>query len=309
VGRHEFHMNSIGETLKRERLKLGFDLEKISQDTKIATRLLQAVEADQLDKLPGGVFTKNFVRQYARAVGLDEDEIGNELDRLLGKQQELLDALEAERTARIALPYIPHWDRLGDRFRSSASSLPSLFQVVLVVLACSGVYIIWQQGRRPASLDMIQPIASTPVADRQPQPKPAEPAPSQVASGAPAIQRATLQGGDAASRGVDSADRALQQLSPGLVQVTLTAGEETWISVSADGKQVFAGTLMPNQTKTLAGSARIRLLVGNAGGLEVSLNGKPVGALGSRGQVRVVNLTPVGFQIAPPRPPILDDSL
>src|SRR5262245_20636318 len=76
-------MSSVGETLRRERLRTGLDLERISQDTKISVRMLELIEGDHFDKLPGGVFAKSFVRQYARAVGLDEEELIRELEHTL----------------------------------------------------------------------------------------------------------------------------------------------------------------------------------------------------------------------------------
>src|SRR5690242_8517381 len=72
-------MTSIGETLRRERLRRGLSLDQISGETKISAHLLEALEADQFDRLPGGVFAKNFVRQYARILELDEDELLLEL--------------------------------------------------------------------------------------------------------------------------------------------------------------------------------------------------------------------------------------
>ena len=66
-------MSSVGETLRRERLRAGLDLENISRDTKISVRMLELIEGDRFEKLPGGVFARSFVRQYARAVGLDEE--------------------------------------------------------------------------------------------------------------------------------------------------------------------------------------------------------------------------------------------
>ncbi len=59
-------MTPVGETLRRERMKRNLDLEEISRELKISTRFLQAIEDDQYEKLPGGVFAKSFVRQYAR---------------------------------------------------------------------------------------------------------------------------------------------------------------------------------------------------------------------------------------------------
>src|SRR5207245_4002054 len=74
------------------------------------------------------------------------------------------------------------------------------------------------------------------------------------------------------------------------VRVGLSADEKTWISISSDGKNVFANSLQPHETKVVEASAKVRLLIGNAGGLEISLNGKPIGPIGPRGQIRVVEL-------------------
>ena len=67
-------MPSFGEKLKLEREKRKISLEEISSSTKIGTRMLQALEEEKFNQLPGGIFNKGFVRAYARAVGLDEDQ-------------------------------------------------------------------------------------------------------------------------------------------------------------------------------------------------------------------------------------------
>jgi hypothetical protein len=79
----------------------------------------------------------------------------------------------------------------------------------------------------------------------------------------------------------------------------LSAGEKTWVSVSSDGKNVYSDALKAHETKVVEASEKVRLLIGNAGGLDVSLNGKSIGPIGPRGQIRVVELTPEGFQIVP----------
>ena len=68
-------MTSIGDTLRRERQRRNIDLPEIAGKLKISTRFLEAIEHDDFGKLPGGVFTKSFVRQYADLLGLDADEI------------------------------------------------------------------------------------------------------------------------------------------------------------------------------------------------------------------------------------------
>src|ERR1700694_3523087 len=75
-------MNTIGETMRRERVRQGLDLQAVSENTKIGTRMLKAMEAGDFGKLPGGVFTRSFVRQYATALGLDPAYVEAELTEL-----------------------------------------------------------------------------------------------------------------------------------------------------------------------------------------------------------------------------------
>jgi hypothetical protein len=71
-----------------------------------------------------------------------------------------------------------------------------------------------------------------------------------------------------------------------------------WVSIQCDGHAVFNGMLGANQTKTVDMSGKMIVLVGNAGGLDIALNGKTVGPIGPHGEIRLVNLTPNGAQIS-----------
>src|SRR5690242_13802016 len=104
-------MSSVGEILRRERLRTGLDLEKISQDTKISMRTLELIEADQFEKLPGGVFARSFVRQYARAVGLDPEELVSELEKRMAPPADPIP--EAVRQPEIRLPRVTRWSGAG----------------------------------------------------------------------------------------------------------------------------------------------------------------------------------------------------
>lgn len=68
-------MASFGENLRRERELRGVSLREIADDTKISIRFLQALEQDRVDVLPGGLFRRTFVRQYARHIGLDPERV------------------------------------------------------------------------------------------------------------------------------------------------------------------------------------------------------------------------------------------
>lgn len=68
-------MESIGRYLKRERELRQISLEEISQTTRIPLKMLRHIETDRFERLPGEVFAKGFLRSYARALGMDSDEV------------------------------------------------------------------------------------------------------------------------------------------------------------------------------------------------------------------------------------------
>jgi cytoskeletal protein RodZ len=61
--------------LPRFRKRAGVSLAQIAQTTKIGSRFLQAIEGEQFDQLPGGIFSTSYLRQYADAIGYDEDAL------------------------------------------------------------------------------------------------------------------------------------------------------------------------------------------------------------------------------------------
>jgi cytoskeletal protein RodZ len=79
-------MSSFGETLRRERELRGVSLREIADATNISVRFLQALEKDRLDILPGGVFRRAFVKQYAKHLGLDAERLVAEFVYAHGEQ-------------------------------------------------------------------------------------------------------------------------------------------------------------------------------------------------------------------------------
>jgi len=327
IGVDSTRMISVGETLRRERLRRNLDLEKISQELKISIRMLEAIEGEQFDRLPGGVFAKSFVRQYAQLLGLDEEEMAAEVQRILRPESEPLPAAETARAdiAPIALPKVEEWRSVGGR-RNWSSFLPSAVLVVVVMLLCSAVYAYWQRTHRPVSARNI-PAHAQPAPDAQPVPytAPAAPAAGQPAEAAapqpsnqpvaqpPVSAKPAVQTPPPAAQAVIPAASPTPQqaATPGAVHVELTATEAAWVLVRADGKYLFSGTLDPNQSRTVDANTSVLLWLGNAGGVDVALNGKPLGSLGPKGQVRTYQLTSGGFQavVADPKPTVPVDPL
>jgi len=287
-------MSSVGETLRRERLRKELGLEQISRETKISARLLDAIEKDRFDLLPGGVFAKSFARQYARFLGLDEEEVAAEVEKAVNPGLPSFASAVPEPAFKV--PRVVEWEGSG---RSDSSVLPALAAVIAVMMVCSALYVWWQRSRPPA-------VVTPPVAAAQkapaPAPKPAEPAP---------ITPAEANNPDTASKTEVSTSAPAQEAAPARVEsdnpaatlhVSLTADADAWVQVWADGKSVMNGTLRPNDVKTIAAVEALRIRTGNAGSLQVTVNGKPAGPLGPKGQVRVIEVTREGVQILPPPP-------
>jgi cytoskeletal protein RodZ len=305
-------MTSIGEILRRERLKRNLDLGQIAQELKIAPRFLEAIEAGQLDKLPGGLFTKSFTIQYARLLGLDEEKIAGELQRTLDPPPEFPAAVEAPNPAdsAIRVPRVEEWESVGEsRFRWS-SSLSAAALVVVVMLLCSGLYALyawWQRAHRPVAAHQSPPIAAVQQAP-PPQVQPSTaPTGTQPSSGAPAPAPSTEQ----PAPPVAPPPLPVAGAHPNApVRVELTADEPVWVLVRSDGKYFFSGTLGAKESRAFEATSTVLLRLGNAGGVTITLNGKPVGPVGPKGQVRTVQFTSGGFEIvAVPKPPVPLDPL
>ena|SRR5271157_2805123 len=329
-------MSGVGETLRHEREKRNLELEQISRELKISPRFLEAIEKEQFAKLPGTVFAKSFVRQYARMLGLDEEELAAEVERAVELSPLSPKSAEPSRlpAADIRVPRVETWQDMGERPLSWSSSLPALALVVVVMLVCSGVYAWWQRQRTLASSheQSPAPIAAPVETARAPQsPPPATPPQStpvpQTRPPAPTASEKSSPAENSPSSASRRADEPARQAGADLpaeprantpapnpnaaVRVQVTADDTVWVLARGDGKYLFSATLEPNQSRTVEANESVLLRLGNAGGVTISLNGKPIGSVGPKGQVRTVQFTSGGFQIvADPKPSLpLDEDI
>jgi cytoskeleton protein RodZ len=166
--------------------------------------------------------------------------------------------------------------------------LPALALVVVVILVCSLVYS-WSQRKRDSV--SAHEVAAVP-ADRA---KPTAPT---------AVATPTLPPSSPKETGAERvAVAAAAAPNASAVRVQLIAQEPVWVSVQADGKFIFSDILDTGQSRNVEAGSTVRLRLGNAGGIEIALNGKPIGPVGPKGQVRTLQLTSGGFQIVsdPPK--------
>lgn len=84
-------MASLGQELKRERELRGISLREIADSTRISMRFLEAIEEDELDRIPGTFFVRAILRSYAQTIGLDEHQVLNKYQEMQTFAEQQLD--------------------------------------------------------------------------------------------------------------------------------------------------------------------------------------------------------------------------
>ena len=276
-------MASFGENLQREREMRGVTLQEISAATKISVRFLQALEAEEFTKLPGGIFTRSFIRAYAKYLGLDED-------RLLAEYQ-----LVAQPRADVDLSRLVASNPQGRREASRGPILTLLLAVVLV----GGGYGVFRYSRRAVEpprevsppAQVPAPAVSTPAAGQTSAPAPE--------SAQPAAEKPSATGPGAAGPGAPAAtsqapaglDATITSVAEGGLVLQVAATERAWVAVDADGKTVLQRVLNPSEIQTLKAKESFDVTTGNAQGIILTLNGETLKPMGRRGEVKSVHLT------------------
>jgi cytoskeleton protein RodZ len=296
------YMNSVGRILRSARERQGRAVAEIADELCLTQQYLRAIEEDDVKNLPGTFFYKNFVKQYAAILGVKDAEIRAGIEALTAAAEEpAIPGAPAQPPMRPLDPIVADSNR---HYFANARLGLSVAGFVAVLMACSGFYAWWIKPKEVAAAKPLPPAAvvqqsiqqsTQPVAEPVSQPAVSpvsEPAPvalavaSQSPSPAPTVQVTAAQ----TQTTIDGINH---------VVLNLAATEKTWLSITSEGKRIFSGFLEPSQTKTLTGLDAARMTVGNAGGINVQLNGKPIGPIGKSGQVRVVVFTPDNFEVLP----------
>jgi cytoskeleton protein RodZ len=326
-------MISVGDTLRRERVKRNLQIEQISKELKISPRFLEAIEDERFEKLPGGVFAKAFVRQYSRMLGLNGEELAAQLDQVLEPPSDI--SVEAPHPPKTGLPpiHVPRmeeWQTVGDKRITWSGPLSAAIVVVLVMLLCSGVYA-WlqrQHNNQPAAhTTSPAPVPAQPLTPQPRQPQQTQSsevqtaqAPAAQPSGAAAMAASPAPVQQPAQTPAAPVEGVKAEPGPPAVKagnappdsnnpvhVEITATEPVWILARTDGKFAFTGTLDPNTKRTVDATKDITLRIGNAGGVTITLNGQPLPTMGPKGQPRTIQFTPGGFHIVLPAKPPSDE--
>jgi cytoskeleton protein RodZ len=271
---------NFGDHLRAARTARGITVRDISVRTRIALRSLEALEQNEVGKLPGGIFSRAFVRAYAQEVGLDPDETVR-----LFVQQFPIDHVTAGSTDAVE-GEIGRGQEAQRRRQRLGLLLTAAIGIPLVGLAA---YLIWS-ARRPANAaDMTPTAAPTPVAAAAPA-VPVPVAASTVTSTSPAPAPAPIRGD-----GNVTPPAALPQ--PDSLQIAMSSADgPCWIRVKGDGALRYQGTLNAGEKQTGDAHDSLELLIGDAGQFRYSINGRPGRVLGTSGQVVVARITRANWQ-------------
>ena len=298
-------MPGFGERLRREREMRGIGLDEIADATKIGSRSLRALEEENFGQLPGGIFNKGFVRAYARYLGIDEEQAVS--DYLAAEASFFAGGGIAPNAPNAAIP------------EKEAAPARSYFAPVVIVIAIAVVLLggwRWWARRnsseaeassitvkpgsaatRPAAAAAAGTAAPGGATSSVPAPAPADPGDTKPAgaatSGTPNGTTAPKQ--TATSPTADGATDT-RPLATGEFVVLVKARQDSWVSVTADGKDVMNGTLTAAAQRSVHARDRVVLKVGNLPGLEISYNGKALEIPATDNKVRTLTFTATGYR-------------
>jgi cytoskeleton protein RodZ len=310
-------MGSFGDRLRREREQRGVSLDDIALTTKIRAGLLQALEEEKFDRLPGGIFNKGFVRAYARHLGLDEDQAV--ADYLVASGEgPIRRAGEGSTGARTeaAEPRIQLVREEAEANASQGSPLGvrGLFAGLLVLVVVGAVaWFYYHRERHAENPSSPEPAAvsapANPAASTNgpsvnaPSASPATGSSSTSESNSAPPQAAGPQNSVPSAAPSESKPASVGEssLPPGAFAVRLKADEECWVQIAADGKSEEV-TLEAGLDKTVTAKNRVTVRAGNVGALEISFNGKKLPTQGDYGQVKTLVFGPDGLESAGIRP-------
>lgn len=241
---------SFGEELRREREIRGISLKEIADATKISKRFLEAIERNDHHTLPAPVFTRGFVREYARYVGLNSEEMVNRYNYAAATDDRIEKPPQVEKYPTTPVRDIspkPAPKRGIPHARIDRNIIAAI--LIMAALGAVAYWAVQYRGRTEA-----EPVDAAPVVSKAVVPP---------VSAAP--------------------DKAVDDSKLRLAVEVLA---NSWVELEADGKTVVNDTLAAGDRRTFEAAEQFRFRkVGNAAGLKLTLNGAEVPTLGDDGEV------------------------
>jgi cytoskeleton protein RodZ len=303
----------FGTFLRQAREQRGVSLQDLAVTTKISARVLEALERNDPSKLPGGIFSRSFVRAYAREVGVDPDvAVANFVSAFpdesgADEMPATTSAVEAEsfeqrrRVFRVVVRLLGvvvivailafiYYSKFRPRFLTTGPDGPRPSAAATVAQAPA---LPQRPPPATASAPSVMPGAALADAAQAAAQAAATPPTGQAETAAPPRAPVVPSSEPAATPGALPGAAASQQ-APLVVVLTLT--DPCWLSVIADGARTPSRTAGAGERLEFAVQRSITMTVGNAAALSVTLNGRPARALGAAGQVVTTTIPASGYE-------------
>lgn len=267
-------MSQLGERLRAAREAQGIPVSQAAADTRILPRYVIALESGEFQHLPGDVYARGFLRNYANYLNIPAEE----LIELYRVERGTTDPITITRTTTAP--------------RIRGIFVPSFFGVFFVVIVLLGLsYLALSLTNNLGAQD----VASAPFATAAPTPAPLptwESAPTiapQIAAvptpqANQPVETALVAGGTAPT---PQPTTATTPGAPIVAAVRIAPGDHrgSWIKITADRNVIFEGILNPSKIYDFSAKNSIMIRAGNAGVVYVTINGIEQGPLGSEGKV------------------------
>jgi cytoskeletal protein RodZ len=269
----------FGSKLRAARERRGISLRQIANATKISVSVLEALERNDISRLPGGIFGRAFVRSYAIEVGLDPETT--------------IQDFIAQFPSDVVTAGHPTSERIEDHEahesdRRMASTFVRL--VAISVPIAAAVVYFGIAGRRAVQNDVAPSVpveATAPAPETTPSREvPATPAPATTSPGSPGPPATTPPPPAAAAPAADEA----------ALKVGLAVTRPCWVTATVDGQRTLNRLLQAGERITVDVRKEMVLTPGDASAVTLTLNGAAAKALGNAGEVVTVRLSPANFK-------------
>jgi cytoskeleton protein RodZ len=259
-------MDDFGGKLRQARERRGISLRQVAANTKIAAAALDALERNDISKLPGGIFSRAFVRSYAIEVGLDPDETVREFLERFNQ--------DPAPTGAAAAAEVPEHERQFEQKQRKAAHALLFAAILFPTLALIGYFTLRGRWSAPPS-SRDAPQAATPVESAPARPSGPVPAAAPVPAPPPVVSPVVVP----AAR----------------MKLDVHPAAECWVSLTADGRKIFARVMQAGEHETYDVEREAVVEIGNAGAFAFSVNGREGKSVGQEGQVKTLKLTQANF--------------
>ncbi len=285
--------DSLGAWLRQARQAKGVDLEQAEIHTRIRQRYLVAMESNDLAALPDDVVGRGFVRNYALYLGLNPVEAlqrsGWTVPPLPGPNRPDVTA----DTKPLSPGFRPLEMDLFVRERRRSPFLIALLVAAAAALVALGAYYgyPWYSPYLPgAGREAVEPTATMTVEHMPTRTAVASLRATEVPTTVPTT--ASPSGGDTPAPTVTLTPTSTPTRTPTPtrrvytgITIELAFTNRSWVQVTLDGVRAFQGELEAGATLTWTAERQVVLRVGNAGAVNVTINGQNLGTLGEEGEV------------------------